>query len=386
MVFQGILWNFFEIAGSSPEANGWIVNTIILTEGIAFLTEPVFSILSQIHAPIGILDNSLQIIDCNDSFASLCGEAEKENCKGKSPDQVFEIQNESLLEEFRNSKLGKPILFSERVRNRLGEKKEYKAALTRIRIDSSEVLLLEILEFLQEDSSSKKEKELSAVVSRIYHDLQEPIRNLTSFLKLLEKRSSSELSPNGKEFLGISLGAADRLWNRINSLLSFVRIEKERNFFRRISLKRTIEESIFDLKKEIETSDLKVEWKGDFPEIPGNESLLREVFFNLIQNSIQFRKQNQPARVSISCESAPEVHRIQISDEGIGVDLKGNPYFIELFHRYPNAQNPEGVGSGLFFCKRIVELHGGSLEVETAPNVGFSVTILLPSNIKNELL
>ncbi|WP_165781687.1 sensor histidine kinase [Leptospira adleri] len=362
------------------------MNTIILTEGIAFLTEPVFSILSQIHAPIGILDNSLQIIDCNDSFASLCGEAEKENCKGKSPDQVFEIQNESLLEEFRNSKLGKPILFSERVRNRLGEKKEYKAALTRIRIDSSEVLLLEILEFLQEDSSSKKEKELSAVVSRIYHDLQEPIRNLTSFLKLLEKRSSSELSPNGKEFLGISLGAADRLWNRINSLLSFVRIEKERNFFRRISLKRTIEESIFDLKKEIETSDLKVEWKGDFPEIPGNESLLREVFFNLIQNSIQFRKQNQPARVSISCESAPEVHRIQISDEGIGVDLKGNPYFIELFHRYPNAQNPEGVGSGLFFCKRIVELHGGSLEVETAPNVGFSVTILLPSNIKNELL
>nr|WP_232371580.1 ATP-binding protein [Leptospira ainazelensis] len=215
----------------------------------------------------------------------------------------------------------------------------------------------------------------------MYHDLQEPIRNLTSFLKLLEKRSAKELSPKGQEFLRFSLASADRLWNRINALLSFIRIEKEQRLFHKISLKQTIQDGLNDLKEDLETSALRVEWEGEFPEINGNGPLLRELFFNLFQNSIRFRKPNIPGRVLVSYQNLSGVHKIRIQDEGVGVDLKENNYFIELFHRYPNADEIEGAGTGLFFCKKIAELHGGRLEIETSANVGFSVTISLPLSL-----
>nr|WP_232380707.1 ATP-binding protein [Leptospira ainlahdjerensis] len=212
----------------------------------------------------------------------------------------------------------------------------------------------------------------------MYHDLQEPIRNLTSFLKLLEKQSSNELSPKAQEFLQICLAGANRLWSRIHALISFLRIEKEQRFFSKISLRKTIEAALQDLSEDLETYGFTVEWKGDFPEIEGNSPLLQELFFNLFQNSIRFRKQNEPGRISISYWNDSGVPKIRIEDRGIGVDLKESNYFIELFHRYPNAEEMEGSGSGLFFCKKIAELHGGHLEIETSHNAGFLVTISFP--------
>ncbi|TGK25181.1 histidine kinase [Leptospira stimsonii] len=366
-------------------ANGWIVNTIILTEGNAFLTESVFSILSQLRTPLGILDKNFQVMFCNDSFTTLCGESERELCKGKSLDQIIKIRNRSQIEEFRNLNIGNSIEFQGRTRTDFGKETEFKAVLNRVRIDSSECFLLEILEYFEEGFFRNKEKELSAVISKVYHDLQEPIRNLTSFLKLLSKRSSEELSQDGKEFLQISLAGADRLWNRINSLLSFVRIEKEGKRFRKISLRETLEASLLDLEKDIEASDLTLEWIGEFPEIQGSAPLLQELFFNLFQNSIHFRKPNKPGRILISYQEFPKVHRIRVQDDGIGVELNGEPYRIELFHRYPNAQSVKGMGCGLFFSKKIAELHGGSLEVESSPS-GFSVTIDLPIEPVSESL
>ncbi|WP_245667146.1 sensor histidine kinase [Leptospira tipperaryensis] len=370
----------------ASKANGWIVNTNILTEEMAFLTESAFPLLSHVRTPIGILDDNLQVTDCNLSFASLCGEEEIETCKGKYLERILKIRNVSLFGEFKNSKLEKQILFQDRIENSSGKEMDCKGVLTRINFGTSEILLLEILEILNEQSYQKKEKELSAVVSKMYHDLQEPIRNLTSFLKLLVQRSSTELSPKGQEFLQISLAGADRLWNRINSLLSFLRIEKEKRLFLKISLKKTIEESLIDLKDDPEASELDVEWKGEFPEIVGNEPLLRELFLNLFQNAIRFRKPNERGRVIVSYQDSPGAHRIRIQDDGIGVELKENNYFIELFHRYPNAEGLEGVGAGLFFCKKIAELHGGSLEIETSLNSGFSVTISLPREFKLEFI
>ncbi|MCG6162247.1 histidine kinase, partial [Leptospira bandrabouensis] len=207
------------------------------------------------QTPIGVLDEGLRIIKCNSSFANRCSGIFSEVGKSQTLDRVLQFQNPSLLEEFKNSKLEKPIFFREQFLNSSQEELYVRGSLTRVRSGNEEVLFLEISEFTESTKSNRKEKEIAALVSRLYHDLQEPIRNHNAFLKLLSDRFVNELNPKGKEFLRIAREAGERLWNRIQSLLSFLRIEKEKNVFRTLSLEEVWRASIDPVKDDLKTAN-----------------------------------------------------------------------------------------------------------------------------------
>lgn len=349
------------------------------------MIESDFQILSHLKTPIGVLDNDLRIIICNSSFANRLARSNPDQLKSRELTQLLPIQNDSLWEEFKNSKLEKTIYFKEHFQNAFAEEVDLKGALTRQRSGEEEILFLEILDCPSEQNLKLKEKEIATIVSKMYHDLQEPIRNHTTFLKFLSEKYSNELNGKGKEFLQLSMEGASRLWSRINGLFLFLRIEKERNVFKILSLREVLEESILTSKEDLDKAGMKVNFNGEFPEIAGNSFLLKELFGNLISNAIQFKNSNPADRIlSFSYIREEDFHKLQVGDNGIGVDLMEKSFLIDLFKKYHKAEEFSGPGTGLYFCKRIAELHGGSLEINTDLTSGFEAILRFPFDFKLE--
>ncbi|RHX94152.1 histidine kinase [Leptospira yasudae] len=348
------------------------------------MTESEFQWVASLQTPIGVLDHGLRIIKCNSSFANRCLGIFSEAWKNQILDRVLQFQNPSLLEEFKNSKLEKPIFFREQFLNSSHEELHLRGTLTRVRSGNEEVLFLEISESSESKKSKLKEKEIAAVISRLYHDLQEPIRNHNAFLKLLSDRFVNELNPKGKEFLRIARDGGERLWNRIQSLLSFLRIEKEKNIFRTLSLEEVWKNSLDPVKDDLETANANISVEGIFPRIVGNGFLLQELFTQLLSNSIRFKRPNEALILSVSCFMDDGWNKVRVRDNGIGLESKEQRISIDLFKTFHESNESAGQGTGLFFCKRIAELHGGSLEIETGLAEGFGVLIRFPKEFQLE--
>ncbi|EMO61818.1 GHKL domain protein [Leptospira borgpetersenii serovar Pomona str. 200901868] len=346
-----------------------------------------FQILSHLQAPVGILDDDLRIIICNSSFVKLCSCFHRGEFKNQELGQILAFQNSSLLEKFKNCKLEETIFFRERFLNSLRKEIDLKGTLTRQKSGKKELFFLEILDSSSDFNLKTKEKEIAAIVSKVYHDLEEPIRNQTTFLRLLSDKYSNGLNEKGKEFLQISIDSAQRLWSRINGLLSFLRIEKEKNVFQTLSLKEVIEETLTSFEENFLKIGAEVNIEGNFPKIVGNFFLLKELFSNLLSNSIRFRNTNVSCRLFISYSEGARFHIICVRDNGIGVDRVEKNYFIDLFKKYHFSEELlSGPGTGLFFCKRIAELHGGNIEIEIDRTSGFGVIVRFPREFKLEQL
>ncbi|XDD48932.1 ATP-binding protein [Leptospira sp. WS92.C1] len=345
------------------------------------ISEYDFQIGTLLQTPIVILNRDERIDFCNLAFAKLVGSTPI-LLKSQDFREFFRFQNLTLSEECKNSKLQKSIFFKDRIQLFDGQEVLLGGSIAYFSENSGDYFLLEILEKTEDSIFQEKETEIATVISRIYHDLQEPIRNLSSFLKILSDKYSKELNPKGQDFLRICVQAANRLWERINGLLLLPRIEKEKNILKLLSLKKIIDESLLDIKEDLEKTGTQVFVEGEFPELIGNPVLLREVFLNLLNNSIQFRKKDQNSQIKIIYSNRSRFHEIQVQDNGIGVDLAEKKYFIGLFKKYHDIEEFNGPGTGLFFCKKIVELHGGFLEVKTQKAMGFSVTISFPREFK----
>lgn len=331
-------------------------------------------ILSHLRTPVAILDLNLRIIKCNCSFVKVCFSSGTRELINQRLDQILSFQNSSLLERFRNCEFNRTIFFEEQLLNPFKEKVDFQGSMTKQKFEESEFLFLEISDL----KIKAKEMEIASVVSRMYHDLQEPIRNQNTFLNLLYEKYSNSLNEKGKEFLRFSIQSSQRLWERINGLLLFLKIEKEKNIFKTVSLQKILEESITFLHENLINTNIHIEVKGEFPDILGSRSLLKELFLNLITNSIRFRNKNVACKVCISYDSKPQFHLIHVIDNGIGVYSLEKNYFIDLFRTFHSSEELSGAGTGLFFCKKIAELHGGNLEIETDRTSGFGVIIRFP--------
>ncbi|AVV79539.1 ATP-binding protein [Leptospira santarosai serovar Bananal] len=350
------------------------------------MMESEFQILSHLRVPVCVLDCEFRIIICNSSFVKLCLCPHSGELKNQELGRVFAFKNSSLLEKFKTCKLEETIFFRERFLNFFRKEIDLKGALTRQKSGEKELFLLEVWDSSSDFDLKTKEKEIATIVSKIYHDLGEPIRNQTAFLRLLSDKYSNGLNEKGKEFLWISINSAQRLWSRINGLLSFLRIEKEKNVFKTLSLKEVIEEVLRSFEENLLKVGAEVNVKGNFPEVVGNFFLLKELFSNLLSNSIRFRNTNIACKLFISYSEEARFHMIHVRDNGIGIDAVEKNYFIDLFKKYHLSEELSGPGTGLFFCKRIAELHGGSIEIETDRTSGFGVIVRFPKEFKLEQL
>ncbi len=237
----------------------------------------------------------------------------------------------------------------------------------------------------QADELRRLNDELQQFAYVASHDLQEPLRKIASFSDLLSMESAESLGEQGRFYLERMRAAAMRMSDLISSLLRFSRAGNESLELRTIDLNEIVKHVRTDLSLRVEEAgaDIQVD---NLPVVEGDEGQIRQVFQNLIANAIKFRKPGEPAKIRVFAEEnaatsddGRTLHRITVSDEGIGFDDQYADRIFSPFQRLHTSEEYPGMGMGLAICYRIVERHGGRINVQSRPGEGTSFFVELPA-------
>ncbi|ELZ10021.1 ATP-binding protein [Natrialba aegyptia] len=211
------------------------------------------------------------------------------------------------------------------------------------------------------------------------HDLQEPLRMITSYLRLIENRYADELDQDGREFIEYAVDGAERMQEMIDGLLQFSRVETQGEPFEPIDLDDVLADVRRDLRMQIEESGAEIA-AGELPRVEGDGNQLRQVFQNLLSNAIEYSGNESP-RIEISAHDTGKEWVISVSDDGVGIEPDDQERIFGLFQRRHDSDEQTGSGLGLALCKRIIERHGGEIWVESEPGEGATFSFTLPTRL-----
>ena len=191
------------------------------------------------------------------------------------------------------------------------------------------------------------------------HDLQEPLRAVTSYLQLIEDRYHDKLDQDGKEFIDFAVDGARRMKALITDLLTYSRVESHAKPLELTSSQSVVDEVLEMLHSSIEASGATIN-QQPLPEIMADRIQLIELFQNLISNAIKFRAERPPI-IDISAVKLGDAWRFCVCDNGIGIDEKYRGRIFAAFQRLHTMSEYEGTGIGLAICRKVVERHGGEI-------------------------
>ncbi|RKD98206.1 MEDS domain-containing protein [Halopiger aswanensis] len=209
------------------------------------------------------------------------------------------------------------------------------------------------------------------------HDLQEPLRMVTSYLQLLENRYADAFDEDGREFLAYAVDGADRMREMIDGLLAYSRIETQGDPLEPVELDALVDDVRADLQIQIEETGTEIA-TDDLPRVEGDASQLRQVFQNLLENAIQYSGDTPPA-IRVDATRRGREWVISVEDDGIGIDPADQDRVFTVFDRLHSREEYEGTGIGLALCQRIVERHGGDIWVDSEPGEGSTFSFTLPA-------
>jgi light-regulated signal transduction histidine kinase (bacteriophytochrome) len=200
------------------------------------------------------------------------------------------------------------------------------------------------------------------------HDLQEPLRMVSSFTQLLAKRYKGRLDPDADEFINYAVDGATRMQELIKELLAYCRVGAESQAFIVVNCEEVVARVLTDLRVAIEESRAEVTY-GPLPSVRGNQLHVIQLFQNLISNAIKYRGE-APPRIHVSATVEGGHWKFSVRDNGIGFGPEAADQIFLLFGRLQAAERQPGTGLGLAICKKIVELHGGRIWAESQPGQG----------------
>ncbi len=230
---------------------------------------------------------------------------------------------------------------------------------------------------INELQRSNKELEQFAYIAS--HDLQEPLRMVSSYCDLLERRYRDQLDQDASDFIGFAADGARRMQNLVSDLLKFSRAGRDNIEFADVDLNEMMLTIHHSLEKLINESQATIKF-GKLPVVFGSQSQLAQVFQNLLQNAIKFRREEPPV-ISIDVKKNKGMWKFTVRDNGIGIDEKFFDRVFLIFQRLHTRDDYEGTGIGLAITKRIIERHGGQIWLEKNKNgSGATFAFTLPFN------
>ena len=227
----------------------------------------------------------------------------------------------------------------------------------------------------RESELSRSNAELEQFAYLASHDLQEPLRIISSYCELLQTRYSEKLDDEGIQFLEFAVDGSDRMRSLIDDLLRYSRVGRGEIEQKPVTLADAVDTATASLSAAIAENDATVSYEN-LPVVSGDAGLLAQVFQNLIGNAIKFRA-DDPPEIRISASRDNGQWTISVSDNGIGIDPQFAERVFRMFQRLHGRDAYPGNGLGLALCQRIVVRHGGTIWMAPSQTAGTTVCFTL---------
>lgn len=227
------------------------------------------------------------------------------------------------------------------------------------------------------DELGRANSELEQVSYAATHDLQEPLRTVTSYVQMIQSRYGDRLDANVRDFLGYAASGALHMQEMIDDLLAYSRIGMEEKSFVATDFGQALSEAQGNLEEAIKESGAEIT-SDPLPVISSDSSQIALLFENLVENAVKFRQEGTAPRIHVSAEKKGDKWVFAVKDNGLGIDPK---FFDSIFGIFQQLHPPErypGTGIGLAICKRILERHGGAIWVESEPGKGSTFFFSIP--------
>ncbi|WP_310908060.1 ATP-binding protein [Natrinema sp. 1APR25-10V2] len=208
------------------------------------------------------------------------------------------------------------------------------------------------------------------------HDLQEPLRMVSSYLQLLENQYKDDLDEDAQEYIDFAVNGADRMRAMVDDLLAFSRVEQADGEFESVECDALLERVMNDIQVQIEEANAEITVQS-LPTVVSDRSQLEQLFSNLVSNAIKYRG-DDPPEIDIRVEERANYWEFSVVDNGIGIDPDKTDRIFEVFKRLHHEDEYPGTGIGLSLCQKIVENHGGEIWVDSEPGEGSTFFVTLP--------
>jgi PAS domain S-box-containing protein len=221
-------------------------------------------------------------------------------------------------------------------------------------------------------------KELEQFAYIASHDLQEPLRTIVSFSELLETQCTDDNNEAAKTYIKFISNSSKRMQQLIKGLLDYSRVGKHRELSY-VDCNLIVSEVISDLNSAIQESNAQIT-VGPLPSLNAYALEIRLLFQNLISNALKFRHSGTTPTIKITAKAEKKHWHFTVQDNGIGISEEDCEKIFIIFKRLHNRNEYEGIGIGLSHCKKIIELHGGEIWVESKLNEGSTFNFTIPNN------
>lgn len=212
------------------------------------------------------------------------------------------------------------------------------------------------------------------------HDLQEPLRIISSYAQLLERRYGDHLEDRGRRYLTHIFNGAARAQQLVRDLLAYARLDAQQMKHLPVDLQAVWAEVLELFEDTITRLQAQITW-DPLPMVLGDRQRLTQVFQNLLSNALKFHLPPRPPQIHLTVAQTPQHWQIAIQDNGIGIDPQYSDRIFAAFQRLNLPEDYEGTGIGLFICQRVIEQHGGHIWVESSLGQGSTFYLTLPLNL-----
>ncbi len=223
----------------------------------------------------------------------------------------------------------------------------------------------------------RSNRELDEFAHIVTHDLRAPLRTVSTFTGLLQKKHGDELTEEAQEFVELVNGGAVRMAKLLDAVGHYSRVGRRELMVEEVNLKKLVDDVRRDLRRDLIDTDARLN-ASDLPSVRCEPALMRELLLNLVQNAIKFRHPTRRPVITIRGKRTAAGLMLTVQDNGQGIEERELRHIFEPFQRGTASAAVPGTGMGLAVCRRIAERHGGRLGVESEPGVGTTFFLHLP--------